>query len=149
MLFSNKKLQAAEVQMDFGTLYQVSMGEKGRGRHELRLCVSSKDTVIEKGLNMDLSIGSTKSGRPRIISQTNNDLYLLLTTAGGYTRRGCGQVWLWDKNTAKYIKIAQGNGADGDAGRIGFWMCYLLKMEAEHTPENDWILQRTKAFEEN
>lgn len=136
MIYSNRKYIAEAVEMDFGTLHQIALGEKGRGRKEIRITCPA-GCVVEEGLNVGLTIGLTKSGRPRINAQKDGTLYLLLSTQGGYTRRGGGEAYKWVGNTATYEKLAEGNGADGDAGRIGQWYCYLIKVSG--TPENDWI----------
>ena len=141
MIVSNKKQCSIKKDMEFGALHQIVLGEYGRGRRELRL-TCPEGCTLERGLNRGITIASTKSGKPRI-SQTDcdNEVYLILDCKGGYTRRGCGWVGGWCNNTAKYTLIAKGNGADGDAGRIGYWDVLLLKVDG--TPECDWIRIRT------
>ena len=68
MLYTNQKMEATERVMDFGTIYQIGMGEIGRGRKFLAL-TCPKDTKIQKGLNTDFTIGTTKSGKPRILKK--------------------------------------------------------------------------------
>lgn len=140
MILSNIDTKSIEKQMDWGLLNIVVLGEYGRGRKELRL-PCDKETTITRGLNMDLSVSTTKSGRPKIVHKRDNDLYLLISCQGGYTRRGCGRIWGWKKNTKAYDVLGEGNGADGDAGRIGFWMVKLLK--PSEIGENEWIRIRT------
>ena len=72
----------------------------------------------------------------------DNKLYLLLSAKGRYTRRGNGWIGSYIKNTGNYKVLAAGNGADGDAGRIGYWDCLLLELTNE-MPECDWIRIRT------
>ncbi len=127
MLFSNKRLVAEERALDFGTIYQVGMGEIGRGRRFMAL-TCPKDTIVNEGLNSSISIGTTKSGRPRIIRQTDTTtLYMMLSAEGAYTRRGNGTIKVLSKQQEQFKVLARGNGADGAAGRIGFWDCVLLK----------------------
>ena len=73
MLYSNKKMEATERNMDFGTIYQVGMGEVGRGRKFMAL-TCPKGTVLKEGMNPDFTIGTTKSGKPRINKRDDNTL---------------------------------------------------------------------------
>ena len=126
MLYSNKKLEETERKMEFGTIYQVGMGEVGRGRKFMAL-TCPKGTVIKYGMNSDFSVGTTKSGKPRINKKADDTLYMMLSAEGGYTRRGNGTIKVLTSQKEKFKVMARGNGADGDAGRIGFWDCLLLK----------------------
>lgn len=136
MILTNKNLFSSEVEFDFGKIYQIVLGEKGRGRKELRL-TCPEGCKLSKGLNAEYTIGLTKSGRPRIVEGRDNTLYLLLSTQGGYTRRGDGWVGSWTGNTCTYEVMSRGNGADGDAGRIGTWDVLLVKVIGE--PDNEWL----------
>lgn len=141
MLVSNTQVAAKVKVMPFGEISLIALGEEGRGRRELRLpCPTG--TKIEKGCNA-LTIGQTKSGKPRIntATATDNEIYLLLSTEGGYTRRGNGWVGSWVGNTATTELIDKGNGADGAAGRIGQWDVVLLRVVGQ--PQNDWYRIRT------
>lgn len=141
MIFTNVlRLSAKSKEMEFGTLHQIVVGECGRGRKEIRL-VCPEGSELTRGCNFDYTIGLTKSGRPRVNKVKDNKTYLLLSTEGRYTRRGNGWVGGWINNTGTYKVIAKGNGADGDAGRIGRWDCLLI--EVDGTPDNDWIRIRT------
>lgn len=140
MIFSNTFCKSEPKEMEFGTIHQIILGESGRGRKEIRL-TCPENTVIQIGGNKDLSIGQTKSGRPRIVQQRDEKTYLLLSTRGGYTRRGNGWVGAWKENKATYKVLAKGNGADGAAGRIGYWDVMLLELVGE--PSNDWLRIRT------
>ena len=48
-------------------------------------------------------------------------MYLMISSQYGYTRRGNGYI----KTNGEIL--ADGYGADGDAGRIGTWDAYLIK----------------------
>lgn len=126
MLYSNEKLETIEKTLDFGTIYQVGMGETGRGRRFMAL-TCPKNAKIDKGLNTGYTIGITKSGKPRINKKTDNTLYLMLSAEGGYTRRGNGTIKVLESQKKDFEVMARGNGADGAAGRIGYWDCMLLK----------------------
>ena len=142
MIFSNIELNSIEKVFEFGKLHQICIGESGRGRKEIRLaCPPDEKTTIVKGLNKNYTIGTTKNGKPRINKSSDEHLYLIISTEGGYTRRGNGWIGMWKNNTGNYEVIASGNGADGDAGRIGSWDCAVIKINNQ--PVNDWIRIRT------
>lgn len=122
----NVNVEAEAKDFDFGTIYQVALGEKGRGRKLLAL-TCPENTVVKEGLNEALTIGLTKSGRPRIVNKKDNELYILISTEGGYTRRGNGYIGTLDTQKQNFEVLAVGNGADGDAGRIGYWPVALIK----------------------
>ena len=140
MLYSNVELKAKSKEMPFGTIHFVALGEYGRGRHEMRLACPA-GTVISKGMNENLTIGLTKSGNPRINVNKEDTIFLLLSSEGGYTRKGCGWIGAWKQNKAQYQLLSKGNGADGLAGRIGTWDVVLLHILG--TPQHDWIRIRT------
>lgn len=140
MLYSNIEVKAKSKEMPFGNLHFVALGEYGRGRREMRLACPA-GTVVTKGMNENLTIGITKSGNPRINVNKEDTIFLLLSSKGGYTRRGCGWIGSWVKNHAKYNLLSKGNGADGLAGRIGTWDVVLLHILG--TPQHDWIRVRT------
>lgn len=135
MLYTNKNMEAIEREMEFGTIYQVGMGEFGRGRRYMAV-TCPKDTQIQSGMNPDYTIGKTKTGKPRIVKKADDTLYMMLSAQGGYTRRGNGTIRVLASQKDQFEVIARGNGADGDAGRIGFWDCMLLKV-----PNTDAIVR--------
>ena len=120
MIYSNVNLTIEARKMSFGELRCIVMGEKGRGRKEILLPSLSGITC---GLNKDLTIGVTKNGRPRINKlkpqEKDNSMYLLIDTYGGYSRQGNGYIDF--RAEQGFEIISEGNGADGDAGRIGSW----------------------------
>jgi len=173
MIYSNTQIPSEEREFSFGKLHVIALGEKGRGRQEIVLPCPPK-TKIKKGENPDLTIGFSKTGKPKIIPcyQKEETNYYLLSSAGGYTRRGCGDFRIlngyvkkniFDYGLCDYIsqksnpslksyltkdlhnivekcyyldsnyeliqkyELASGNGADGDAGRIGTWDVTLLQ----------------------
>jgi len=125
MLYSNRNLESEAREFDWGTIFQVALGEHGRGRRLLTL-TCPEDTEIKSGINEEYSIGSTKSGKPRIIKKKDSELYMLLSSEGGYTRRGDGTIKVLVKDSENIDVLARGNGADGLAGRIGTWDCVLI-----------------------
>lgn len=127
MIYSNTQVEAQERTFEFGTIHQVCLGEIGR-RRKLMALTCPKDLTIESGINKEISISTTRSGKPRISKITEDTLYMLLSSEGGYTRRGDGTIKVLKKERDKFEILARGNGADGDAGRIGSWSCMLLKV---------------------
>ena len=105
----------------------ISVGERGRGRHEVRLATPKGLEGNLCGLYEDLTIGTSKSGRPRINPSNDKELYLILSSQRGYTRRGSGFVTA--PRAQEVEVIARGNGADGDAGRIGTWDAVIVKVK--------------------
>lgn len=140
MIYSNVEVKSKSKEMPFGTIHFVALGEYGRGRHEMRLACPP-GIIISKGLNENLTVGFTKSMNPRININNDNTIFLLLSSEGGYTRRGCGWIGSWVKNHAKYNLLSKGNGADGLAGRVGTWDVVLLHVLGN--PKHDWIRIRT------
>lgn len=127
MLFTNKDLKVEVREMKFGQVTGVAIGEYGRGRREVFLPTPNGIEGEIANLRTDLTIGQSKSGRPRINRAPANDseIYLLLSTKRGYTRRGDGCIRVPEGQEVQII--ARGNGADGDAGRIGQWTALVLK----------------------
>jgi len=131
MLYSNVAVNSEVRSFEFGEISQVCLGEKGRNRQLLALTCPT-ETEVKKGMNPGITIGLTKSGKPRIFTKEDNQLYMLLSSKGGYTRRGNGSIQLLQSASGEdYQILARGRGADGDAGRIGHWDVILLKAPAE------------------
>ena len=127
MLYTNQTLKAVSKEMKFGTVIGVAIGEYGRGRREVFLPTPKSvqaDDIIDE-LRSDLTIGTSKSGRPRIDARKDDDIYLILSSKRDYTRRGNGYIRAPKGQEVELI--ARGNGADGDAGRIGYWNAVIVK----------------------
>ena len=125
MLFMNKTVEVESREFKFGTVAGVALGEHGRGRQQVFLPTPKGLEGAIGGLRSDLTIGLTKAGRPRINHGKDKDMYLALSSERGYTRRGNGVVKIPVGQAVELI--ARGNGADGDAGRIGYWDVVLVK----------------------
>jgi len=127
MIYSNIKIKKEIKTFRFGDVEGITLGEEGRGRKEVFI-PSTFD--IKKGMNESLDIGKTKTNRPRVVatSEETLGLYMIINTHGGYTRRGNGFASVTDINQITVIERA--NGADGDAGRIGTWDSFLLKVNS-------------------
>lgn len=127
MLFINKTLKVIDKEMKFGAVTGVVIGESGRGRREVFLPTPNVMQVGEviEGLRPDLTVGLSKSGRPRIDRRKEDEIYLILSSERGYTRRGDGYIKAPAGQEVELV--ARGNGADGDAGRIGSWDAVIIK----------------------
>jgi len=130
MIWSNKAHTKKEKEFPFGKINIVELGESGRGR---KLIVLPSEVDIQKGLNPEITIGLTKSGKPRINKFKEDRLFLLIDTKGGYTRRGDGEASV-HKSCKDNVKIlSYGNGADGLAGRIGIWEVFVVEVLNDNT----------------
>lgn len=125
MLFLNRTIGIEAREFKFGTVTGIALGEHGRGRQQIFLPTPKELEGSIGGMRSDLTIGLSKSGKPRINRAKDKDIYLALSTERGYTRRGNGVVKVPVSQTVELI--ARGNGADGDAGRIGYWDVILVK----------------------
>ncbi len=130
MIWSNKKHEKKEKQMPFGTLNCIELGESGRGR---KLLVLPSETDVQEGMNPDITVGMSKTGKPRINRFKDNDLYIIIDTGGGYTRRGDGRMWILRDDVESLEVLSGGYGADGDAGRIGNWDVLTIKVKEGFT----------------
>ena len=111
----------------------VLLGEYGRGRMLFPVVVS-EDIITNGKINGEVTIGSTRSGKPKIIKATAEDKLWLdrVSTLTSYIRNGCG--WVGALENSGITTIARGMGAFGDAGRIGEWDDVLISV-----PEKTWI----------
>ena len=133
MIYSNVEIDKKTKEMEWGNLDVFEFGEQGRGRKMISLPTFTKKDSINKGWNKDLTIGITRNGKPRVNEEEDEDIYVLLSSYGGYTRRGCGYIQVPVELKDKFEVMASGNGADGDAGRIGYWNVICMKIPREGT----------------
>ena len=120
-------LKATKRQMSFGELTVIALGEKGRERYEnlvpIQGNISENDFVITT---------PTKSGKVKIIKGDDDKGWIArISCEGCYTRGTYGEAFVHKNDTEKVIVLASGNGAEGDAGRIGWWADYLLQIADE------------------
>ena len=88
-----------------------------------------EDTEIKSGINEEYTIGSTKSGKPRIVKKKDNELYMLLSSQGGYTSKGDGTINVLVKDSENIDVLERGNGEDGLAVKVGSWDVLLIKIK--------------------
>ena len=130
MIWSNKTYTKKEKDFPFGKINVIELGESGRGR---KLIVLPSEVDIQKGLNPDITIGLSKSGKPRINRFKDDKLFLIIDTAGGYTRRGDGVASVHQSCKDDVKVLSYGNGADGLAGRIGIWEVFVCEVLNNNT----------------
>jgi len=116
-------LKSTVLTLPFGELEAIGLGEKGRGRnYTLIPC----PVGIDKENNIE--IGISKTGKPKIVrsSTPTTGWVARINTEGCYTRGTSGRAYKVKDDPVEVIAI--GNGAYGDAGRIGEWKDYVLKI---------------------
>ncbi len=123
MIWSNRNQHTNETEMSFGVLKGFYIGERGRGRKAVFI---PSEADVSEGINEGLTVKLSKSGKPKIVEAYDPTIYIIACTGNGYTRRGCGRIEIFEGEGAKII--AEGNGADGDAGGIGSWGEYVLQV---------------------
>ena len=144
-----------EREMSFGKLTILALGERGRGRYESIIPFAS--TISE---NDFVDIAPTKSGKTKIIPSSKKENWLAVLDAEGcYTRNTLGDIYVPENQKNNVKIIAKGNGAYGDAGRIGDWYAYLTFIKdgtfiwvrpsgGSHKRERYWIyFDHEKAFQ--
>jgi len=118
-------LAATKRQMSFGELTVIELGEKGRGRYEN--LVPFQGDIIESDYVIPVP---TKSGKNKIIKGGDNKGWIArISCEGCYTRGTTGNAYVHIKDAEKVVVLESGNGAEGDAGRIGWWADYLLQIQ--------------------
>jgi len=125
MIWSNVVLNLQNMQMSWGELRCLVLGKKGRGRKQILI---PSNIEITEGMNDTLTISQTKNGSARVENRKDTKLYLIIDTKKGYTRRGNGEVFVQNKYLQNFKVIQIGNSADGDAGRIGYAMAYVIEI---------------------
>ena len=114
-----------EVEMSFGKLSTLMLGEVGRGR---KMTYVPCERRFEDGEHVALS--TTRSGKPKIIAGHGGDAagwLARISTEGPYIRGAYGHVRALDPALVRVV--AYGYGAFGAAGRVGQWCDYLLAIQ--------------------
>jgi hypothetical protein len=129
MLHFNRNFAVETREMSFGQIPGVVVGERGRGRWEVFLTCpqefanAHEKTVREKEA-YPYSLGRTRAGAPKIVPGDDGKVNLVLSSEGGYTRRGSGRIYALKGRPVNVA--ARANGADGEAGRIGTWSAVVI-----------------------
>lgn len=136
MIYSNKELRTTFEMTSSGIVHYILLGEEGRGRRQIKLpCFQG--TVIKKGMNPELTIGLLK-GKTYVLPKKDRNLYMLLSSEGGYTSRSDGSVWVQASDLGKVHVLTRCNGGDGIDVKVGNWDCLLLKVR---NPAEQLLLQ--------
>lgn len=107
---------------DWGEMEVIELGEKGRGRKLSLIPYQTKSELIEEG--------RTRKGNLKIIDSKVKDGWItVISGCGPYTRNTYGSAYIQPKDKEKVEVLAYGIGAFGDAGRIGCWFDFLLKVQ--------------------
>ncbi len=114
MIYSNTDIEKSTKEMKWGTLTSFNIGERNKYyNREITLPSGIKEDVIEKGLNPNITIGQTKSGNPRINFGKDKDIYLLLSSRDGNTKKGSGYISVPAEYAETIDVLAMGGGQDG------------------------------------
>lgn len=118
---------------EWGEMMVVELGEDGRARKKVYVPYHAREDA------QFLKIGTTRSGRPKIVEDTEagNAWLAYISAEGAYTRNTYGSVYCLKDDAEKIKVIAYGHGAYGDAGRIGDWYDFLVVV-----PDNTWLYVR-------
>lgn len=110
--------------LSFGDLNVVVLWERGRGRYETLVPVQGDILPSDSVIAM-----STKSGKIKLVKGGDTSGWIANISAQGiYTRGTEGYVYAHNKDYADIVVLASGHGAEGDAGRIGYWEQFLLQI---------------------
>jgi hypothetical protein len=111
--------------LSFGDLYAIALGEIGRGRHLTLVPMSPTDP------DKPVEVVTSKTGKPKIttVGTDRQDWLARICCNGTYTRGSYGYAYVHNDDAENVELVAKGYGAEGDAGRLGNWFDYLLKIK--------------------
>ena len=127
MIYSNVEVCAEVEETEKGDRHYILVGEYGPGRKPIKIACS-EGTVIKQGMNPEFTVTLLK-GRAFIAKKQDRNLYMLLSSKGGYTSRSDGMVLVLAEDADKIFVMAKGNGGDGLITKVGNWDCVLLKVK--------------------
>lgn len=117
-------ISVSEVKINDFSFTALTLGEKGRGRVIVNVACPQSFSNLE--------VGTTKQGKPRLNTSKSSKGWLArISTNGAYIRGASGNVSTNPEIAEKISVIARGQGAFGDAGRIGTWDDILISTELE------------------
>lgn len=115
MLYSNKEWNKVEKQMKFGKLECIELGNKNPRSRQIYI---PSNVDIHEGISKNLTIGLSKSGKPKIVKGDDEDyIYLLLSSFdfSCFHRQGTIQSTLFTGVEC----LATAKHTDGLAGKAG------------------------------
>jgi len=109
------------VEMSFGTISVLVLGEAGRGR---KMTYVPCERRFKDGEPVELV--DSHAGKPKIVAGTDcsGGWIARISTENGYRRGACGNVQALQPTLVRLI--AEGYGAFGNVGRVGSWDDVLL-----------------------
>ncbi len=112
-------VKVADFEMD-----AISLGESGRGRKCVNVACPKEFEFLE--------VGTTKAGKPRLNKSSNPQGWIArISTQGAYIRGASGNISVSQKFADRVTVVARGQGAFGDAGRIGTWDDIIISCQLE------------------
>lgn len=127
MLYSNKEFKMEEKEMSFGKLKVIELGNRNPRSRQIYI---PSNFDINKGVTKNLSIGLSKSGKPKIVKGDDEDyIYLLLSSFdfSCFHRQGTVQSTLFTGVEC----LATAKHTDGLAGKAGSAEEKLLKVPVD------------------
>lgn len=111
-------------EFNWGKMDVVELGEKGRGRHLTLIPYHAKEDAKL------VEIGNTRAGNPKIVESKSGTGWLAVASGHGHYSRGTyGTVYVPEQYKDNIKIVAEGYGAYGDAGGVGSWNEFLVKVE--------------------
>lgn len=127
MLYSNKEFKVVEKEMSFGSLNCIELGNKNPRSRQI---VIPSNFDINKGITKNLTIGLSKSGKPKIIKGDDKDyIYLLLSSFEFSCFHRQGTVGFTQFTGVECLATAK--HTDGLAGKAGLAEEKLLKVPVD------------------
>lgn len=115
MLYSNKEWNKVEREMKFGKLECIELGNQNSRSRQI---VIPSNFHINKGVTKNLSIGLSKTGRPKIVKGDDKDyIYLLLSSFNSHCFHRQGTIQSTQFTGVECLAIAK--HTDGLAGKAG------------------------------
>ncbi len=127
MLYSNRNFKMEEKEMSFGKLKVIELGNKNP-RSRQQYLPSNFD--INEGINRNLTIGLSKTGKPKIVKGDDKDYIYLLLSSFDFS-------YFHKKGTVQYTQftgvecLAIAKHTDGLAGKAGSAEEKLLKVPVD------------------
>jgi len=116
-------LDAQLLELSFGKLWAIPLGERGRNRtYTIVPCPHPVGDLVE--------LGQTRSGKPRLNNSNDARGWISrVNTKGTYTRGTHGWASVFTPHAKKVRVVAWGEGREGAAGYVGGWDDFIILVE--------------------